>query len=60
MVAAFASEYKLATLVGTKTAGRMVATGAFKVGFRVPDRATHGEVLQVAWDGHGGAGARGG
>ncbi|MCC6178182.1 MAG: hypothetical protein IT305_23000 [Chloroflexi bacterium] len=33
MVAAFASEYKLATLVGTKTAGRLVATGAFKVGF---------------------------
>ena len=32
MVAAFASEYKLATLVGTKTAGRLVATGAFKVG----------------------------
>ncbi len=33
MVAAFASEYKLATLVGTKTAGRLVATGAFRVGF---------------------------
>lgn len=33
MVAAFASEYKLATLVGAKTAGRLVATGAFKVGF---------------------------
>ncbi len=33
MVAAFASEYKLATPVGTKTAGRLVATGAFKVGF---------------------------
>jgi C-terminal processing protease CtpA/Prc len=33
MLAAFASEYKLATLVGTKTAGRLVATGAFKVGF---------------------------
>jgi carboxyl-terminal processing protease len=33
MVAAFASEYKLATLVGTKTAGRLVATSAFKVGF---------------------------
>ena len=33
MVAAFASEYKLATLVGTKTAGRLVATGMFKVGF---------------------------
>lgn len=33
MVAAFASEYKLATLVGTKTAGRLVATSAFKLGF---------------------------
>jgi carboxyl-terminal processing protease len=33
MVAAFASEYRLATLVGTKTAGRLVATSAFKVGF---------------------------
>jgi C-terminal processing protease CtpA/Prc len=33
MVAAFASEYGLATLVGMKTAGRLVATSAFKVGF---------------------------
>jgi C-terminal processing protease CtpA/Prc len=33
MVAAFASEYQLATLVGAKTAGRLVATSAFKVGF---------------------------
>lgn len=33
MVAAFASEYELATLVGTTTAGRLVATSAFKVGF---------------------------
>lgn len=33
MVAAFASEYRLATLVGMKTAGRLVATSAFKVGF---------------------------
>ena len=32
MVAAFASEYRLATLVGTKTPGRVVATSAFKVG----------------------------
>lgn len=32
MVAAFASEYALATLVGTKTPGRLVATSAFKVG----------------------------
>jgi C-terminal processing protease CtpA/Prc len=32
MVAAFASEYGLATLVGTKTAGRLVATSAFKIG----------------------------
>ncbi len=37
MVAAFASEYRLATLVGTKTPGRLVATSAFKVehGYRV-------------------------
>ena len=33
MVAAFASEYRLATLVGAKTPGRLVATSAFKVGF---------------------------
>jgi carboxyl-terminal processing protease len=33
MVAAFASEYGLATLVGVKTPGRLVATSAFKVGF---------------------------
>lgn len=33
MVAAFAAEYRLATLVGTTTAGRLVATSAFKVGF---------------------------
>jgi carboxyl-terminal processing protease len=33
MVAAFASEYRLATIVGAKTAGRLVATSAFKVGF---------------------------
>jgi C-terminal processing protease CtpA/Prc len=33
MVAAFASEYRLATLVGTTTAGRLVATSAFEVGF---------------------------
>jgi hypothetical protein len=33
MVAAFASEYRLATLVGTTTAGQLVATSAFKVGF---------------------------
>lgn len=32
MVAAFASEYGLATVVGTKTPGRVVATSAFKVG----------------------------
>lgn len=32
MVAAFASEYGLATLIGTKTPGRLVATSAFKVG----------------------------
>lgn len=37
MVAGFASEYQLATLVGTKTPGRLVATSAFKVGsgFRI-------------------------
>ena len=33
MVAAFASEYRLATLVGVKTAGRLVAGSSFKVGF---------------------------
>lgn len=33
MVAAFASEYRLATVVGTQTAGKLVATSAFKVGF---------------------------
>lgn len=32
MVAAFASEYALATLVGAKTPGRLVAMSAFKVG----------------------------
>lgn len=32
MIAAFASEYGLATLVGTKTPGRLVAASAFKVG----------------------------
>ena len=33
MVAAFASEYGLATLVGVKTAGRLVAASSFKMGF---------------------------
>lgn len=33
MVAGFASENGLATLVGTRTAGRLVASSAFKVGF---------------------------
>jgi C-terminal processing protease CtpA/Prc len=33
MVAGFGSEYRLATLVGARTAGRLVATSAFKVGF---------------------------
>ena len=33
MVAGFASEYGLATLVGTKTAGRLVGASSFKVGF---------------------------
>jgi carboxyl-terminal processing protease len=32
MVAAFASENRLATIVGTKTAGRLVASSAFKIG----------------------------
>ncbi|MEP7309345.1 MAG: S41 family peptidase [Acidobacteriota bacterium] len=32
MVAAFAQEYGLATLVGTKTAGRLVGASSFKVG----------------------------
>ncbi len=33
MVAAFAAENGLATIVGTKTAGRLMAASAFKVGF---------------------------
>ena len=33
MVAAFASENRLATLIGVKTPGKLVATSAFKVGF---------------------------
>ena len=33
MVGAFASEYGLATLVGVKTAGRLVGASSFKVGF---------------------------
>lgn len=33
MVAAFASEYGLAKLVGARTAGRLVAASSFKVGF---------------------------
>jgi len=33
MVAAFASEYGLATLVGVRTPGRLVGASAFKVGF---------------------------
>ena len=33
MVAAFAAEYSLAALVGTKTAGRLAGASAFKVGF---------------------------
>jgi C-terminal processing protease CtpA/Prc len=32
MVVAFASENRLATLVGTRTAGRLVAASAYKVG----------------------------
>ena len=33
MVAAFAAENGLATIVGTKTAGRLMGASAFKVGF---------------------------
>lgn len=33
MVAAFASEYRLAHLVGTKTPGKLVAASSFKVGY---------------------------
>ena len=33
MVAAFAAENALAIIVGTKTAGRLMAASAFKVGF---------------------------
>jgi len=32
MVAAFASEYQLAHLIGTKTPGKLVAASSFKVG----------------------------
>jgi Peptidase family S41 len=48
MVAAFASEYGLATLVGTKTAGRLVAMSAFQGGARVSGRAAGGGLLHVA------------
>ena len=33
MVAAFAEENKLATIVGTKTPGRLLSGSAFKAGF---------------------------
>ena len=33
MVAAFAAENHLATIIGTKTAGRVMAANAFKVGY---------------------------
>src|SRR5262249_10863968 len=33
MVTAFASEYDLATVVGTTTAGRLVGASSFKVGY---------------------------
>ena len=32
MVAAFAKEYRLATIVGTKTSGRLLGGGSFRVG----------------------------
>jgi carboxyl-terminal processing protease len=50
MVAAFARENRLATIVGTKTAGRLLSGGMFKVG--------HGFVLglpvaaYVTWEGN--------
>jgi hypothetical protein len=49
MVGAFAEENKLATIVGTKTPGRLLSGGAFKVG--------HGYILglpvaaYLTWDG---------
>ena len=49
MVAAFAEENKLATIVGTKTPGRLLSGGAFKVG--------HGYILglpvaaYLTWEG---------
>lgn len=50
MVAGFASEYRLATLVGTKTAGRLVATSAFKVGFGF--RIVIPVANYYTWEGH--------
>ena len=44
MVAAFAEENKLATIVGTKTPGRLLSGGAFKVG--------HGYILGLAVAGY--------
>src|SRR5262245_14969392 len=49
MVAAFASEYHLATLVGTTTAGRLVATSAFKVRFGY--RLVMPVATYVSWQG---------
>lgn len=49
MVAAFASEYGVATLVGTKTAGRLVATTAFKVGHGY--RVALAVAAYITWEG---------
>jgi C-terminal processing protease CtpA/Prc len=50
MIAGFASEYGLATLVGTKTAGRLVATSAFKVGYGY--RIAIPVAAYYTWQGH--------
>ena len=50
MVAGFASECGLGTLVGIKTAGRLVATSAFKVGFGY--RIAIPVAAYYTWHGH--------
>jgi carboxyl-terminal processing protease len=50
MIAGFASESGLATLVGTKTPGRLVATSAFKVGFGF--RIVIPVATYYTWQGH--------
>ncbi|MEO7276321.1 MAG: S41 family peptidase [Vicinamibacterales bacterium] len=50
MIAGFASESGLATLVGVKTAGRLVGTSAFKVGFGF--RIVIPVATYYTWQGH--------